>query len=63
LVVIELGAGIHIPTARHFGQRLSEPLIRINPTASELGAAKGVSLPLGALEALQKIDRAMRVKD
>ena len=60
VVVIELGAGIHIPTVRQFGQQLGHPLIRINPTKPELGTARGVSLRLGALEALRGIDDALR---
>lgn len=56
LLVIELGAGIHIPTARHFGERLNVPLIRINPTEPAIGHGRGVSLQMGALEALQGID-------
>ena len=56
LVVIELGAGNHIPTVRWFGETLGVPLIRINPTEAEVGGALGVSLESGALAALTAID-------
>jgi NAD-dependent SIR2 family protein deacetylase len=63
LVTIELGAGSRIPTVREFGQRLSRvyghPLIRINPTEPELGAARGVALRMGALAALRGINTAL----
>lgn len=63
LLVIELGAGIHIPTARHFGERLNVPLIRINPTEPAIGHGQGVSLQMGALEALQGIDAVSLAND
>jgi NAD-dependent SIR2 family protein deacetylase len=56
LVVIELGAGSHIPTVRWFGETLGVPLIRINPTEAEVGGALGVSLESSALAALTAID-------
>jgi len=65
LVVIELGAGSRIPTVREFGQRISgkyhHRMIRINPTEPDLGDLNGVSLPMGALAALQGIDKFIRV--
>jgi NAD-dependent SIR2 family protein deacetylase len=64
LVTIELGAGSRIPTVREFGQRLSKkyshPLIRVNPTEPELGAAHSVSLRMRALGALRGIDAVLR---
>lgn len=52
-VVVELGAGIHVPTVRRFGERLGAPLIRINPQYPQLPAGtRGVALPLTAAEAL-----------
>jgi len=59
LVVIELGAGTHIPTIRWFGETLGVPLIRINPTEAEVGSALGVSLESGALAALTAIDACL----
>jgi NAD-dependent SIR2 family protein deacetylase len=55
LVVLELGAGTRIPTVRHLAQAAGGRLIRINPDEAQAGNA-GVSLPLGAREALQAID-------
>ena len=36
LVVIELGAGTAIPSARRFGERTRQPLVRINVRESEV---------------------------
>jgi NAD-dependent SIR2 family protein deacetylase len=58
-VVIELGAGTSIPTVRLFGETLDVPLIRVNPTEPVVGQWNGVSLMMGALEALRGIDAAM----
>lgn len=59
LVVIEIGAGSKIPTARNFGARQKGFLIRINPTEPELNGATGVSLRMGGLAALQGIESAV----
>ena len=60
-VIIELGAGENISTVRRFGHQQSGPLIRINPRDSHLSPGrKGVSVSLGALEALQGIELALR---
>lgn len=56
VVVVELGAGKNIPTVRHFSQGVGMPLVRINPSEPDLYNAKGVSLKLGAAEALRAID-------
>ncbi|HRI52635.1 MAG TPA: Sir2 family NAD-dependent protein deacetylase [Pseudomonadota bacterium] len=61
-VVIECGAGLHIPTVRWFcsesARRLRAPLLRINPRESEAdsGGYEHIALPLGAAEALARID-------
>ena len=59
MVVIEIGAGKAIPTVRmHCEGMLDEEksrLIRINPRESETPAGNA-SLPMGGLEALQRID-------
>jgi NAD-dependent SIR2 family protein deacetylase len=57
-VVIEIGAGTHVPTVRSFSETLGEPLIRINPTEPEI-PGRGVSLPLGGLAALSGIRAAL----
>lgn len=56
LVVIELGAGLAIPTVRQFGERHGPRLIRINPDDSRISPHLGISLPLAALSALRLID-------
>ena len=55
LLVIELGAGLAVPTIRWFGESLGVPLVRINPVSPEVSSARAVSLPLPALEALTAI--------
>ena len=58
IAVIEIGAGTDIPTVRNFGELIGEPLIRINP--NEPGVHKNgiISLRMGGLDALRKIDEA-----
>jgi NAD-dependent SIR2 family protein deacetylase len=55
LVVIEIGAGTDIPTVRSKSENVGGTLIRINPRESGSDYAKTISIPLGGLEALQKI--------
>jgi len=56
-VIIELGAGLAVPTVRHFCESSGAPLIRINPRDWQRPPyVEGVSLPMGALEALTAID-------
>lgn len=59
LVLIELGAGIAIPSVRHFGESLNVPIIRINLRESEGHRADILSIPLGAFEALSLMDTDM----
>lgn len=54
-VVIELGAGTAIPSARLFGEEQNCPLIRINPTEWHVGKPDDAGLPLGALAGLRAI--------
>jgi len=55
LVVVELGAGIDIPSVRRMSERQRAPLVRINPRAPQLDGANGVGLALGARDALDRI--------
>ena len=55
LVVIELGAGVDIPSVRRMSALQQAPVVRINPRAPQLEGCEGVALPLGALEALQRL--------
>lgn len=57
-VVLELGAGTAIPSARRAGEALGAPLVRINPREPEVRGGEDVGLAAGALAALQAIDRA-----
>jgi NAD-dependent SIR2 family protein deacetylase len=59
-VVIEIGAGTHVPTVRWFSETLGEPLVRINPTEPDI-PGHGISLPLGGLAALTGIRDALAV--
>jgi NAD-dependent SIR2 family protein deacetylase len=54
-VAIELGAGLAIPTVRDECERRGQVLIRVNPREADTPEG-GISLPLGALEALGKIN-------
>jgi hypothetical protein len=59
LAVVEMGAGLAIPTVRSYSEHAVDcfdaTLIRIN--VRESAAPPGqIPLPLGALEALQRID-------
>lgn len=56
LLVIELGAGLAVPTVRWFGESLGVPLIRINVRDSEVASSQALSLPLGAAAALAGIE-------
>lgn len=58
-VVIEIGAGTHIPTVRMMGQSIAAPMIRINPGEATVPHTRDVSLPVGALEGLQGIEAAL----
>ena len=60
-VVIELGAGTAIPSARHFGEELECPLIRIKPTESHVGLHRDIAIALGAKDALQRIFYALQI--
>jgi NAD-dependent SIR2 family protein deacetylase len=59
-VVVELGAGQAVATVRHFShsvlQQLNGRLVRINPRDHAVPTRHDVSLPLGALAALQALD-------
>lgn len=57
-VVIELGAGTHIPSARIMGQSIDAPMIRINVRESQVPRNKDIGLPMGALAALHGIAQA-----
>ncbi|CAN7344064.1 SIR2 family NAD-dependent protein deacylase [Massilia sp. LjRoot122] len=62
LAVIELGAGVDIPSVRRMAESQGEALIRINPR--EPAVRKGVALPLGASAALRLLEAALnRPKD
>ena len=60
-VVVEIGAGSHVPTVRWFSETLGVPLVRINPAEPER-AVSGVSLPIGGREALMGIDVALSAR-
>jgi hypothetical protein len=58
-VVIELGAGLAIPTVRWTCERAGWRLIRINLRKAATPDG-GISIPLGALEKLRSIDERLR---
>ncbi|OQO92826.1 NAD-dependent protein deacetylase [Saccharomonospora piscinae] len=59
LAVVELGAGLAVPTVRRQAELASAAggtLVRINPREPQVRHGRGVSLPVGALEALTALD-------
>jgi hypothetical protein len=56
LVVIEIGAGTAIPSVRHLAESMDTNIVRINPRESH-GSEDVISIPIGGLDALQKIDK------
>ena len=68
IAIIELGAGTTIPSVRYqseslLSQALQSTLIRINPREAhlpDLWESRGVSLYMGALEALNLIDESLQ---
>ena len=65
-VVVELGAGLAVPTVRWRGEELVEGgkngfMVRINPRDTDIpNKRQFVSLPLGGLDALEKIEREIQ---
>jgi len=63
LVVVELGAGSHVPTVRTFSENVTKALkgklVRINPRESE-GPRGTISIAGGALESCAAIDAILR---
>lgn len=55
IVAVECGAGLAIPTVRNACERMADQVIRINPRDYQT-ATNGIGIPLGAAEALQRID-------
>lgn len=58
-VVIEIGAGQSIPTVRRFGEEQNGLLIRINPLEPNANRHASLSLSMGALESLHRIEAAL----
>jgi len=62
-VVIEIGAGTAIPSVRRFTEglacRADGHVVRINPAAAAIHRDMGVGLEMGALEAIEAIERAL----
>ncbi len=61
-ICLEIGAGTHIPTVRHFSETHGERLIRINPGEAEVtDKQNAVGLPLGGYEGLRRLAEACGV--
>lgn len=55
-VCIEIGAGAHIPTVRHFSEQHGWRLIRINPDEAGIpDPSSGIGLSLGGLTGLERL--------
>lgn len=65
-VVIELGAGTHIPSVRRFGEHLARHrtarLVRLNPREADVADPADIGLALGALEGLRAIDARLELR-
>lgn len=62
LAVVEIGAGTAVPTVRRHAELASAAsgdLVRINPREPEVRHGHGVSLPMGAVEAIDAIDELL----
>lgn len=60
LVCIEIGAGTHIPTVRHFSENCGGRLIRINPGEPAVpNPETGVGLAFGGLDGIAQLHRAL----
>jgi NAD-dependent SIR2 family protein deacetylase len=63
-VVVELGAGVAIPSVRYFSQRVVREfggrLVRVNPREAGVATAMDVGLDCGALAGLVAIDQVLR---
>ncbi|THC40099.1 Sir2 family NAD-dependent protein deacetylase [Massilia sp. Mn16-1_5] len=55
LVVVEIGAGVDIPSVRRMSEVQDAPIVRINPRAPQLGRHPGVAISLTGLEALSAL--------
>ncbi|MFC5478990.1 SIR2 family NAD-dependent protein deacylase [Massilia suwonensis] len=55
LVVVEIGAGVDIPSVRRVSEMQGVPIVRINPRASRLGGHQGVAISLTGLAALSAL--------
>jgi len=60
LAVIELGAGVDIPSVRRMAESQGTPVIRINPR--EAAVRDGVSLDMGALDALRALANKLGIE-
>lgn len=58
-VVIEMGAGVHVPAVRRACESFKVPIIRINPDYPDVPKSTDIGLALGALDALQRIDAVL----
>jgi len=59
VVAVELGAGLSIPTVRNECERRADFVVRINPRDAQ-SPRKGVSLAMGALEGLRRIEEILQ---
>ncbi len=58
-ICLEIGAGTHIPTVRHFSETHGDRLIRINPGEPDVpDAGRGLALPLGGYEGIRRLANA-----
>jgi NAD-dependent SIR2 family protein deacetylase len=63
LVVIELGAGVDIPSVRRMSEAQEAPIVRINPRAAQLDGHPGLAISCTAGEALATMAELIRRKN
>ncbi|MDD3765256.1 MAG: hypothetical protein PHP86_18325 [Nevskiales bacterium] len=59
-LVVELGAGLHVPTVRLFAEGAGGVLLRINPRDAGTRGTQALSLPMRAAAGIERIAAALR---
>lgn len=59
LAVIEIGAGLGIPTVRRISENFGPHVVRINLREPEIREVVGIGIAGGALETLRRIDEQL----
>lgn len=63
ILTIEIGAGTHVPTVRHFAETTGDRLIRLNPQVETTLPSGALHLRCGALTGIEGIHAALAAED